>query len=922
MNSTQAIFTVTSSSSGNVPNVLTWQNLRVRPTASSPLAMGMITKSGTAAMVGVLNNFTSFGQLVEVGVALDHFAFATISSPQATGTAFNITIYARDQFGDPDTSFTGTVDLSTTAGTINPSVSGPFVGGQRTESVTVTASGINQTITATRTGGPETGTSDPFTVCTPTTIDSQPSSQTVCSGNPASFTATASTGLTFQWRKNGVNISDGPTGNGSTYNGTTNATLQINTVAAADAVSAAAGFDCVISGACGLPVTSSRAGLAVNPSPTATVSGSGTICAGQSATIQAALTGTGPWTVTWSDNVTQSNVAAGPATRSVSPSSTTAYTVTTVSDSSCTSTSSGIATITVNAIPAAPTAGNNGPICAGQALNLTASTILGATYSWTGPNGFSSSTQNPSLTNATAAASGTYNVTVTVNGCISTAATTTATVNAIPAAPTADNNAPICAGQTLNLTASTVSGATYTWTGPDGFSSPMQNPSIANATTGAAGIYSVAVTVNGCTSTAATTAVTVNTAPTATCPADIAVPSALGQCSSNVTFTVGATGNPTPTVECKIGSTVITSPHLFAVGTNSVNCTASNSCGGSSCSFKVVVVDNQPPTISNCPTNLTVSCALTVPAADTNLVTASDNCGPVSVSFVSDVISNQTCPNRYTVIRTYQATDSSGNSATCSQTITVNDAAAPTISSSPSNLTVSCASQVPVADDNSVTATDNCGGTATITHDADVFSNQSCSNQYTITRTYHVTDSCGNSNSVTQTIIVNDTTPPTINCPADVSANTDAGQCYATGVALGSPTISDDCGGSVTLTNNAPAQFPTGTTMVVWTATDLCGNSAVCTQQVMVASTQPQPVLRITAITTEGNDIRITWTAPGGSTNMLQAASSLTGDNANDFADFGTPIVLVGCGEVTTNYLDAAVLHNTPARYYRVRLVP
>src|SRR5205823_2672658 len=160
--------------------------------------------------------------------------------------------------------------------------------------------------------------------------------------------------------------------------------------------------------------------------------------------------------------------------------------------------------------PAAPTASNSGPICAGQTLSLSASTVSGATYSWTGPNGFSSSTQNPSIANATTAASGTYSVTVTVNGCTSTAATTTATVNAIPAAPTASNSGPICAGQTLSLSASTVSGATYSWTGPNGFSSSTQNPSIANATTAASGTYSVTVTVNGCTSTAATTTATVN----------------------------------------------------------------------------------------------------------------------------------------------------------------------------------------------------------------------------------------------------------------------------------------------------------------------------------------------------------------------------------------------------------------------------
>ena len=73
--------------------------------------------------------------------------------------------------------------------------------------------------------------------------------------------------------------------------------------------------------------------------------------------------------------------------------------------------------------------GYNSPIYAGMILNLTASTVAGATYSWMGPNLFTSTNQNPSITNATTAAAGDYNVTVTVGGCSSVPATLTVTVN-------------------------------------------------------------------------------------------------------------------------------------------------------------------------------------------------------------------------------------------------------------------------------------------------------------------------------------------------------------------------------------------------------------------------------------------------------------------------------------------------------------
>ena len=97
--------------------------------------------------------------------------------------------------------------------------------------------------------------------------------------------------------------------------------------------------------------------------------------------------------------------------------------------------------------PAMPTASSNGPICAGQTLDLSTTTVIGATYAWTGPNGFTSSAQNPSIVGATTAATGTYEVTVAVSGCTSPAGSTTATVNPDAAAPTVTAPAPITVSQ-------------------------------------------------------------------------------------------------------------------------------------------------------------------------------------------------------------------------------------------------------------------------------------------------------------------------------------------------------------------------------------------------------------------------------------------------------------------------------------------
>jgi len=157
-------------------------------------------------------------------------------------------------------------------------------------------------------------------------------------------------------------------------------------------------------------------------------------------------------------------------------------------------------TVLVNPIPSAPTVGNNGPLCINQNLNLSASNIANASYVWTGPNGFSSSQQNPSRPNVINSFAGSYSVTATVNGCASASASTTVIINNTPATPTASSNGPLCVGQTLSLTATPIPGATFEWSGPNNFSSTNQNPSRTNVTTADAGTYSVYATVGGCAS--------------------------------------------------------------------------------------------------------------------------------------------------------------------------------------------------------------------------------------------------------------------------------------------------------------------------------------------------------------------------------------------------------------------------------------
>src|SRR5674476_479074 len=96
-------------------------------------------------------------------------------------------------------------------------------------------------------------------------------------------------------------------------------------------------------------------------------------------------------------------------------------------------------TVVVNALPVA-TATNNGPVCVGTPLTLTGPAGM-TTYSWTGPLGYTNTTQSPTVSaSATLGMAGVYSLVVTnASGCSSAAVTTTVVVNALPVA-TATNN--------------------------------------------------------------------------------------------------------------------------------------------------------------------------------------------------------------------------------------------------------------------------------------------------------------------------------------------------------------------------------------------------------------------------------------------------------------------------------------------------
>ena len=185
--------------------------------------------------------------------------------------------------------------------------------------------------------------------------------------------------------------------------------------------------------------------------------------------------------------------------------------------SGCTSTNAST-TVVVNAAPVLTgSITNNSPLCANETLVLSVPTAAGVTLGWTGPNGFTASGNTVTVATVTENDNQGFYTVVGVNaaGCRSNPLSTLVNVNAVPPATFALSNSPLCEGGTLELMVPAIFGATYTWSGPDTFSSTDRQPLIDDATAAASGIYEVVINLGGCTSTL-TTQVSVLSSPNAT----------------------------------------------------------------------------------------------------------------------------------------------------------------------------------------------------------------------------------------------------------------------------------------------------------------------------------------------------------------------------------------------------------------------
>jgi hypothetical protein len=169
--------------------------------------------------------------------------------------------------------------------------------------------------------------------------------------------------------------------------------------------------------------------------------------------------------------------------------------------------------------------------------------------------------------------------------------------------------------------------------------------------------------------------------------------------------------------------------------------------------------------------------------------------------------------------------DDCKNADTCVQTIVIQDTTDPVITC-PSNKTFDCDN---IGAFGTATATDNCDLEVIPTY-TDKVTPGDCPQESTITRTWIAVDDCKNADTCVQTIVIQDTTKPTISCKPDKNIACDAA------VVFDSPDAKDNCdlNPSIIIVSTDTIPGVGGTTYKrCWTAQDDCGNySDTCCQNI------------------------------------------------------------------------------------------
>ena len=427
--------------------------------------------------------------------------------------------------------------------------------GATTQSINVTSSGI-YSVSITNANGCESTISDPVTV----TVNPLPATPTItatgvttfCAGG--SVTLTSSAGTTYLW-------STGATTPGININTPGSYTVRVTNSSGCQSPSSAATV------------------VTVNPLPGVNAGSDANIPNGTSTTLNGTVTGTGPFTYSWTPaSLLVNGSVEDPVTVNLTSTTTFNFTAT-INATGCSNSDNVTISVTGGALNASPTA-TPGIICAGETVQLDAAASGGSgtySYSWTSvPAGFTSALAKPT-------ASPSVNITyyVAVNDGFSTVNRQVAvTVNSLPAKPAITTSGPttFCTGGNVTLTSS--AGTTYLW------STGATTQSI-NVTT--SGSYTVwIINASGCQSPASDPViVTVNTPPaaptiTASGPVTFCAGGSVTLTSSSATTYLWSTGATTQSIN-------VTTP-----GSYTVRVTNASGCQSPASTATVVTVNPLP----------------------------------------------------------------------------------------------------------------------------------------------------------------------------------------------------------------------------------------------------------------------------------------------------------------------------------------
>ncbi|KAF2340096.1 Ig-like domain-containing protein, partial [Flavobacterium tistrianum] len=302
--------------------------------------------------------------------------------------------------------------------------------------------------------------------------------------------------------------------------------------------------------------------VTVNPTPTApsiSADGATTFCQGSSVT----LTSTGGSSYLWS---------TGATTQSIIVSASGNYSVKVSNASGCYSAFSTATTVTVNAIPSAPTASAQ-TFCSSDNKKVGDLSPSGVSYKW-----YSANTGGTLYAGTETLATGTYYVSQTSNGCESSRTSVSVTVNTTPTAPTASAQA-FCSSDNKKIGDLSPSGASYKW-----YSANTGGILYTGTEALATGTYYVSQTTNGCESSRTSVSVTVNTTPSA--------PTASGQtfCASDnkKVSDLSPSGASYKWYSANTGGTLYSGTETLATGTYYVSQTT-NGCESLRTSVSVTV---------------------------------------------------------------------------------------------------------------------------------------------------------------------------------------------------------------------------------------------------------------------------------------------------------------------------------------------